>query len=115
MAIEFTANTHEEILDILLANNEVEFFNDGWYFSITEHSEGGWNHDTYHIEDCPKDKDGIPYVDDLDDIEPFDGGQYCGTAQEVIEMILDLDEPIKWNKRDEQLLRNCCSKCIGEN
>lgn len=104
-----TVNGHEEALDILLEQEDVAFFNESYLYYVRASDNGGWMYDVYNVEDCPKDEDGYPMLDEDDEVESIDGGLCCGTAQDAIEMATDNE--YEWAKRDVELERNCCGDC----
>ncbi|MDD3420624.1 MAG: hypothetical protein PHE78_08555 [Candidatus Gastranaerophilales bacterium] len=113
MAIDITStNGHEEVLNLLLASNEVVFVDDNYLYFVRSSDNGGWMYDVYEIEDCQKDEDGYPMLDEDDETESFDGGLCCGTAQNAIEMASGNE--FVWAKRDVELERNCCGDCSKE-
>ena len=111
MAINITntVNGHEEVLNALLESNEVVFADESYLYFVRSSDNGGWMYDVYNVEDCPKDEDGYPMLDEDDEVESIDGGLCCGTAQDAIEMATDNE--YEWAKRDVELERSCCGDC----
>ena len=90
MAIDITntLNGHEEVLDVLLESNSVVFIDESHLYFVRSSDNGGWMYDIYNVEDCPKDEDGYPLLDEDDEVNSIDGGLCCGTAQDAIERIV---------------------------
>lgn len=114
MAIDITNtfNGHEEVLDVLLESNSVVFIDESHLYFVRSSDNGGWMYDIYNVEDCPKDEDGYPMLDEDDEVESIDGGLCCGTAQDAIEMAISNE--YEWAKRDVELKRYCCGNCEEE-
>ena len=114
MAIDTTVhnNTHEEVLDFLLEFNEVTFFDESYLYFVRSSDNGGWMYDIYNVEDCPKDEDCYPLLDEDDEVNSIDGGLCCGTAQDAIEMAIGNE--YEWEQRVVELERYCCGNCESE-
>ena len=114
MAIDITntVNGHEEVLDVLLESNSVVFINESHLYFVKVSANGGWMYDIYNVEDCPKDEDGYPMLDENGEVDSIDGGLCCGTAQDAIEMAIG--NQYEWAKRDVELERYCCGNCESE-
>ncbi len=114
MAIDITntLNGHEEVLDVLLESNSVVFIDESHLYFVRSSDNGGWMYDIYNVEDCPKDEDGYPLLDEDDEVNSIDGGLCCGTAQDAIEMAIG--NQYEWAKRDVELERYCCGNCESE-
>ena len=114
MAIDITntLNGPEEVLACLLRAEEVTFFDESHLYHIWSSDNGGWMYDIFNIEDCPKDSNGCPFLDEDEVVEANDGGLCCGTAQDAIEMAIGND--FKCVQRNVELERSCCGHCEEE-
>lgn len=114
MAIDITntVNGHEEVLDVLLESNSVVFIDESHLYFVRSSDNGGWMYDIYNVEDCPKDEDGYPMLDEDSEVDSIDGGLCCGTAQDAIEMAIGNE--YEWEQRDVELERYCCGNCESE-
>lgn len=111
MAINITntVNGHEEVLNVLLESNEVVFADESYLYYVRSSDNGGWMYDIYNVEDCPKNEDGYPMLDENYEVESINGGFCCGTTQNAIEMATGND--YVWAEREVELERDCyCEK-----